>query len=152
MTVRSACAVSLALLLACSMGWDRRAAAAVSDSGRVAAADEAAIRSAIAAQLQAFRQDDADGAFRIASPQIEQRYGDAATFLAAVKVGYPAVYRARDVSYGPIIRQDGAILQQVGLVGPDGTGAVALYTMEREANGTWRIDGCTLTAGGGEGA
>ena len=35
-------------------------------------------------------------------------------------------------------------MQRVELVGPDGHGATALYTMEREADGTWRISGCSL--------
>ena len=63
-----------------------------------------------------------------------------------VKTTYPAVYRAHDLSFGPILRQGGAIVQQVGLVGPDDARAVALYTVEQETNGTWRIDGCVLTA------
>ena len=148
---RSACASYFCLLLAC-LGFLRSTGAAASGDGPVATSDGRAIRSVIAAQLDAFRQDDADGAFRIASPHIEAQYGDAATFLAMVKAGYPAVYRAHDVSFGPVVRQNGAVVQQVGLVGPDGAGAIALYTMEREPNGSWRIDGCVLTAGVGEGA
>lgn len=139
------------LMLACATWPGSMALAGPADS-TVAPSDGTAIRSVITAQLDAFRQNDADGAFRIASPQIEARYGDAATFLAAVRVGYPAVYRAHDVSFGPVGRRDGAVVQQVGLVGPDGTGEVALYTMEREPNGVWRIDGCSLVAGVGEGA
>ena len=114
--------------------------------GAVAGSDQQAIRSVITAQLDAFRHDDADGAYRIASPHIETRFGNAANFLAMVKTTYPAVYRAHDVNFGPIVRQDGAVVQQVGLVGPDGAREVALYSMEREANGSWRIDGCVLTA------
>ena len=139
------------LLLACPMAL-RSTGAAASGDAPVTAADGLAIRSVITAQLDAFRQDDAGRAFGIASPHIEARYGDAATFLAMVKAAYPAVYRAHDVSFGPLARQNGALAQQVGLVGPDGAGAVALYTMEREPNGSWRIDGCVLTAGEGEGA
>jgi hypothetical protein len=41
---------------------------------------------------------------------------------------------------------DGRIVQRVELVGPDGARELALYTMEREPDGSWRIDGCQLTA------
>ncbi len=127
-------------------------AVALASQVAVAAADDTAIRAAIAAQLDAFRHDDADGAYRLASPHIEARFGSAANFLAMVKMAYPAVYRAHDVDFGPVVRRDGAIVEQVGLVGPDGTRAVALYTMEREANGAWRIDGCVLEEIPSEGA
>lgn len=30
------------------------------------------------------------------------------------------------------------------IIGPDGAAALTLYTMEREQDGTWRIDGCVL--------
>jgi len=31
------------------------------------------------------------------------------------------------------------------MVGPDGEEVVARYTMERQPDGSWRIDGCILT-------
>ena len=30
------------------------------------------------------------------------------------------------------------------LVGPDGKSWVALYTLQRQPDGTWKIDGCVL--------
>jgi len=36
-------------------------------------------------------------------------------------------------------------VQHVELTGPDGAAAEALYFMERESDGSWRIDGCMLT-------
>ena len=35
--------------------------------------------------------------------------------------------------------------RRVELVGPSGEGALALYDMEHEADGSWRIAGCVLT-------
>lgn len=142
---RVACAWCLGMLFAGPVALEPRNAAAQGTS-TVAPPDETAIRSTIDAQLDAFRHDDADRAYGIASSRIETRFGNAANFLAMVRTTYPAVYRAHDVHFGPIVRQNGAIVQQVGLVGPDGARAVALYTMEHEANGTWRIDGCVLAA------
>ena len=146
MTRRPASTASFGVLLACSVVLRSITAAAASGDAPVAGSDETAIRSVITAQIYAFQHDDADSAYRIASPRIETRFGNAATFLAVVKATYPAVYRAHDVSFGPIARQNGLIVQQVSLVGPNGVHEVALYSMEREANGSWRVDGCTLTA------
>ena len=33
---------------------------------------------------------------------------------------------------------------KVFLVGPDGKSYVALYTLQRQPDGSWRINGCTL--------
>jgi len=38
----------------------------------------------------------------------------------------------------------GQVVQQVELVGPDGATQLALYTMERDGAGHWRIAGCSL--------
>lgn len=146
MTRRPTSAWCLGVLLACLVALRSITATAAPDDAPVPGSDETAIRSVITAQIDAFQHDDADSAYRIASPRIETRFGSAPTFLAVVKATYPAVYRAHDVSFGPIVRQNGAIVQQVSLVGPDGVREVALYSMEREANGSWRVDGCTLTA------
>ena len=115
----------------------------------VSVADGLAVRNAITAQIDAFRRDDADAAYRLASSHIEAEFGSPAHFLAMVASAYPAVYRAHDVSFGPIVRVDDVTIQQVGIVGPDGGRDLALYTMEREAGG-WRIDGCVLTAETGQ--
>jgi hypothetical protein len=36
------------------------------------------------------------------------------------------------------------------VIGPDGQPALALYAMERQPDGSWRIAGCTLTRPPGE--
>jgi hypothetical protein len=108
------------------------------------AADQTAIQAVINAQLGAFRHDDADGAFSYASPHIREIFQDPTNFLSMVKQGYPTVYRAQSASFGAIDTSGPEPVQKVELVGPDGQGALALYTMEREPDGSWRIDGCVL--------
>ena len=152
MTRRRAPARCVRLPLACVVALASGAALAAPADSPIAGPDQAAIRSAITTQLDAFRRDDAVAAYRVASPNIEAKFGSAAAFLTMVKAAYPAVYRAHDVDFGPIVRHDGAVVQQVGLVGADGTRAVALYSMEHEANGAWRIDGCSLAVEPSEGA
>lgn len=115
------------------------------DDSMIAAPDVRAIEGVIEQQMQAFRKDDAAAAYAFASPGIQAQFGDAATFLDMVRRGYQPVYRPRSMAFGVIERRDGQVVQHVGVVGPDGAAREALYFMEREADGHWRIAGCVLT-------
>jgi len=106
--------------------------------------DSAAIQSVIREQIGAFRRDDAAAAFAFASPGIQQQFGDAATFMGMVRRGYAPVYRPGSFAFGPLVEIDGKIVQRVELIGPGGEHDRALYFMERESDGSWRIDGCIL--------
>lgn len=110
----------------------------------VTAGDEAAIRSVIKRQIEAFGRDDGTAAYAYASPHIQEQFGDAGRFLSMVRRAYPAVYRPRSVDFSELLVGDGTIVQQVELVGPSGEAQTALYSMQRDTAGRWRIDGCTL--------
>ena len=106
--------------------------------------DRAAIRQVVTAQIAAFRRNDAAAAFSLAAPNIKARFGDARHFLAMVRSAYPAVFRPRSFAFGSLASEASTVQQTVGLIGPDGTSALALYSMEHEADRTWRIAGCAL--------
>jgi hypothetical protein len=108
-------------------------------------ADRAAIVRVIDVQMQAFRRDDGDGAFAVASPGIRRMFGDADTFLTMVRDGYRPVYRPQRVRFLDIVDHHGRPAQRVFVVGPNGVAVIALYLMERQADGRWLIDGCILT-------
>jgi ketosteroid isomerase-like protein len=110
-------------------------------------ADRAAIREVIEAQIDAFRRDDAAGAFSFASPTIKRQFGTAETFLGMVRTGYRPVYRPREIEFqGLEAAEDGdGLVQRVLLIGPDGQPVEALYLMQRQPDGRWRINGCILT-------
>jgi hypothetical protein len=108
------------------------------------AADLQAIRGIIERQLDAFRRDDGVAAFAFASPGIQALFRDPATFMAMVRGGYRPVYRPREVEFRDLIEQGGRLTQRVLLVGPDGEVVVAHYFMQRQPDGSWRIDGCIL--------
>jgi hypothetical protein len=74
------CALCLCLLLPVAAG------AAV-----LAEADARAVRQVVQAQLDAFAADDAERAFSYASASIRAQFGDAASFMAMVRSGYPMV-------------------------------------------------------------
>jgi hypothetical protein len=109
-------------------------------------ADRAAIRAVIEQQLAAFQRDDERAAFRLASPTIQQQFQSSANFMRMVRNGYQVVYRPRDVQFGEIETVEGQIIQRIELIGPDGVPALAHYVMQRQPDGSWRINGCFLTA------
>jgi Domain of unknown function (DUF4864) len=118
---------------------------AFADDPPVGSADRAAIHDVVADQLAAFQRDDGTAAFSFASPNIRAQFGTVENFMTMVKVGYPPVYRPREVSFGAVVELNGRIVQRVLLVGPDGQPVMALYIMQQQPDGSWRIDGCILT-------
>jgi hypothetical protein len=108
-------------------------------------ADEAAIRQVIQSQIAAFQRDDGPTAFGYASPTIQQKFINPDVFLEMVKTGYPAVYHPREIEFRELKVENGRLLQEVYVVGPDGKPALAVYEMQRQPDGSWRINGCWLT-------
>jgi len=111
----------------------------------VAPEDRTRIEALITAQMKAFARNDADAAFAFASPELREQFGSASHFMAMVQYGYQPVYRPRAVTFGPLLNIDGRTVQEVAVIGPDGTPRLALYTMEQQPDGSWRIAGCMLT-------
>jgi Domain of unknown function (DUF4864) len=112
----------------------------------LSAADRGAVRAVIEDQLAAFQRDDGAAAFTFASPGIQAEFGTVENFMAMARSGYQPVYRPREVAFGDAtVGDDGRIVQRVLLVGPDGVPVMALYTMERQPDGSWRIAACMLT-------
>lgn len=144
---------ALAVLLLLTSLWLPHVALAADEAPSAAgAADREAIQRTIEGQIGAFRGDDAAAAFAFASPGIQAMFGDPATFLEMVRRGYAPVYRPRRYAFGPLVEIDGHTVQKVELIGPDGQRELALYTMEREPDGTWKIGGCMLTESDNVGA
>ena len=122
------------------------APASAEDAAALDSGDRAAIRAVVEQQLAAFQRDDGGTAFGFASPMIQQQFQSPDNFMRMVRTGYQPVYRPREVQFGAIVAVDGVIDQRVELVGPDGAPALAHYVMQRQPDGSWRINGCFLTA------
>ncbi len=137
MRVFSVCLIMAVLCCSLRPAW-------ADDAATVSAADHQAIEQVITSQVDAFRHDASDAAFSYASPNIQSMFGNATQFMGMVRRAYPPVYRPRSFKFEQLVTINGRIVQRVMLVGPDGAEALALYTMEREQDGTWRIDGCSL--------
>ena len=118
-------------------------------------ADARAVRQVVQDQLDAFASDDAERAFSYASPSIRARFGDAATFMAMVRSGYPMVVRHAAVSFFRPRADDGddanaaAVRQVVQLRDRDGRLWLATYLLERQPGIGWRIGGCVVTSDDG---
>jgi hypothetical protein len=127
----------IALLLSLSLP----AAAQAQDVGP---ADKTAIQDVISAQLNAFQHDDGNTAYSYASPTIQTLFHDAGTFMEMVRTGYKSVYRAHDVEFRDLGPLDGRLVQQVHMVGPDGVAVIADYSMQKQPDGSWKINGCSI--------
>jgi hypothetical protein len=116
----------------------------------VAPAEARAARSVVAAQLDAFANDDAKGAFSFAAPAIRATFGTPERFLAMVRAGYPAVYRAASASFLIPVRVGDELVQGVHLTDADGALWLATYRLERQPDGSWRISGCDVQPASGK--
>jgi hypothetical protein len=123
---------------------------AIAQQQELTAADHTAIHTVIEHQLTAFRNDDAAGAFAFASPAIQAKFGTPEQFMTMVQTAYQAVYRPRHVAFKELRMVEGVPTQEVLLVGPDGVPVLALYMLQKQPNGAWKIDGCYLMSFKGE--
>ena len=108
------------------------------------AKDWKAIRQVIADQLAALKAGDGAKALTFAAPRIRTQFGTPENFLRMVRDGYAALLDAQYQAFldGAVI--DGATIQPLRLVMPDNTVLVALYQMQRQPDGGWRIAGCVI--------
>jgi len=112
--------------------------------GTVPASDQTAIRALIAGQIDAFRHDDGATAYADAAPSIHDIFPTADAFMAMVKNGYQPVYRPQSVTFGQVMQGDTGPLEKVYVTGPDGKDYVALYSLQQQPDGSWKINGCSL--------
>jgi Domain of unknown function (DUF4864) len=141
---RTALKLGLAMALAVLPVPDAMVASA--DEPELRAADWKAIRQIIAEQRAALVAGDKNRAFGYATPALRAQFGDADTFMAMVQVGYAALLTARYTEFldGAVV--DGLVVQPLRLIDADNTVRLALYTLERQPNGAWRISGCRVGA------
>lgn len=98
----------------------------------------------IEAQIAAFARDDDRAAFSLASPDIQRIFGSAEQFMQMVRSSFKPVYRPRSYRFEEPLLVDGQHAQPVSVIGPDGRGVIALYRMQEQSDGSWRIAGVTL--------
>ncbi len=110
----------------------------------LSAKDEKAVQAVVQSQLAAFAKDDADKAFSYAAPELRKVIGSSAAFMAMVKNSYPVVYRPASVAFLKPEGSGGDVIQRVQMLDASGASWLALYSLQRQKDKTWRISGCTV--------
>jgi hypothetical protein len=106
--------------------------------------DRSSIQATIEQQLRAFLADDAATAYSFAAPGIKAMFPSEDAFMQMVQKAYPQVYRPRSHSFGELTEKSGHLEQLVDIVDSEGGFWTALYTLERQLDGSWKITGCYL--------
>jgi hypothetical protein len=130
-------AFSLVMLLAMAAAQGPRAQSA-SD------ADQAIFKQIISDQIAAFNADDSARAYSFAAPTIQALFPSPEIFLSMVKNGYRPVYRQKSFAFGEITEAAGRPVQHVTIVDATGKLWTALYTMQKQPDGSWKISACVL--------
>lgn len=112
------------------------------------AGDVAAAQSVIRAQEQAFIRGDAAAAYSYAAPAIKEIFPAPDIFMSMVQSGYAPVYRHRSFEFGDSKIDGSWIAQRVHIIDADGEAWEALYTLEQQADGSYKITGCSLLKAG----
>lgn len=110
-----------------------------------AAPDKDTIKSVIESQLNAFATDDGAKAYSYAAPIVQNVFPTVENFMTMVTKGYPPVYRNTSRIYGDVFEDSlGRPAMRVVLTGQDGKRYEAIYSMEQQPDGTWKIAGCVV--------
>jgi hypothetical protein len=104
-----------------------------------------AAQSSIEAQIRAFLAGEDEAAYSYAAPNIKRIFPTLEQFMAMVKNGYQPVWKPRNFAFGDAMEMSPtAIMQKVLITGPDGKSYEAVYTLEMQDDGTFRITGVSL--------
>jgi hypothetical protein len=148
MTVFRAIGLAMALALLSA----QNAAAQIGAGGSTDAFDPSTIRSVISGQISAFLAGDMEQAYSFAAPSIRGRFSSVDQFIGMVKKGYAPVYAPRNYAFGKVLSTDGDVVQQVFVTGPEGKNWIAVYTLQHQPDGSWKISGCYLQPDESKGA
>ena len=123
---------------------------AILSAAPACAGDVTAAQGVIRAQEQAFARDDAAAAYSHAAPAIKEIFPAPDIFMSMVQNGYAPVYRHKSFEFGESKSEGNWISQHVHIVDANGEAWEALYTLEQQADGSYKITGCSLLKVGQE--
>jgi hypothetical protein len=111
----------------------------------VSDAEAAEFQRIITSQLNAFSADDGAAAYGFAAPNIQRLFPTPEVFMSMVQKGYAPVYRRQSYAFGRIGNEmGGQPTQHVTIIDANGKAWTALYAMQRQPDGSWKISGCSL--------
>lgn len=116
-------------------------AAAIDD---ITTADVIAIHEVVESQLEALSNDDAAGAFELATPEKRLLIGSPDNFLRLIKEEYDPIYRYQRVLFSRPEVVNGDAIQIVRVTDSYSRVWVAVFWMQQGEDSSWKIDGCQL--------
>lgn len=109
-----------------------------------------AVREVVHLQINALADDDAEKAYSLTTSATQQLLGSPNNLLSFIKDEFAPIYRPRHAMFQEteIIGQHA--LQIVQLIDSSGLIWIAIYQVELETDGKWKVDGCRLFETGGK--
>jgi len=101
-------------------------------------------RAIIERQLDAFKRNDADSAFALASPGLKETYSNPHNFMESVRSGETPFFKRRMTEYHDFVTSGDDAAQSVVLVDDDSYVWTVVYKLSRQPDGSWLIDGVVL--------
>ena len=71
--------------------------------------------------------------------------------MRMIRQNHQPMFRPRSFAFVELTRVGDELVQPVRVVGPVGLPVIAFYIMERQLDGSWKIDRCVLTRAPGQG-
>lgn len=104
----------------------------------------AEIRQVIQNQLDAFARDDGEASYALAAPSVKERFPTPEAFNKMVRDNYSPIYNPREIKFlTPSIIQ-GRIMQGIQFLSDENQLLLAVFTVERQEDMTWKIKACSL--------
>jgi len=113
-------------------------------------ADAKAVQEVIDGQIGAFRAQDHAKAYSFAAPGIRQVFPTVEGFMAMVTSGYQPVYDPESYTFGRNIAVGGQVHQELLITARDGKLWQAVYTLQKQEDGSWKVTGVKLNPFKGE--
>jgi Domain of unknown function (DUF4864) len=102
-------------------------------------------QNAIDGQIRAFLADKDAEAYAFAAPNVRTFFPTIESFMGMVKSGYMPVHRPKNWDFGRTQETGaGLVAQEVLITDMAGKNWAALYTVEKQPDGNWKITGVSL--------
>ena len=124
--------------------WLHSISAFAAESFWPTAQEWAEIRSVIQGQLEAFQRNDEAAAYSLAAPSVRERFPTPEAFNKMVREKYSPFYSPREVKFLTPSIVSGRILQGIQFLSDENQLLLAVFTLERQRDKSWKIKACDM--------
>jgi Domain of unknown function (DUF4864) len=108
-------------------------------------ADKTNVQAVIAGQLEAFKAGDGPKAYSFAAPYVTKVFPTVDVFMRMVKGGYGPIFSNSKYGFGTVTTDTlGRPTQHVTITAADGKRYEAVYAMQQQPDGSWKIAGVQM--------